>query len=329
MTIELNSVLANSHVVSLPLRTRFRGVTRREALLFEGPQGWAEWSPFLEYEPAEAAVWLEAALDWAFLPQPQPLRNSVGVNATLPAVAPDHIAKTLEPFGSFGTVKIKVAERGESLSDDLLRVASVRRLYPNAKLRLDANGGYSVEQALGIIGALRDNRIEVEYLEQPCASVSELAQLRKTLRQLRLEYLVAADESVRKAADPLEVANAGGADLLVLKAAPLGGVSAAMAIAQESGLPVVVSSALETSIGLAMGVHLAACLPGLHYDNGLGTAALLAADVVEKPLLPIDGSLPVLRPTPSPTLLALHEAPLERTDWWHARLVACWELLRG
>lgn len=329
MTIDLKSVLASARVVSLPLRTRFRGVDHREALIFEGSEGWAEWSPFLEYESAEAAVWLEAALDWAYLPQPKPVRTLIGVNATLPAVEPNRVEETLRSFGKFNTVKIKVAERGESLSQDLARIAAVHRLYPNAKLRLDANGGYSPEQALGIIGALRDNRIETEYLEQPCASVDELVQLRKTLKQLRLPNLVAADESLRKAADPLEVANAGGADLLVLKAAPLGGVSAALGIASEAGLPAVVSSALETSIGLAMGLHLAACLPESVYDNGLGTAALLAADVIEEPVTAIDGSLQLRRPEPSERLLAAHAASAERTEWWHARLRSCWELLQG
>ena len=321
-------MLATAKVVSLSLRTRFRGVDHREALLFEGPEGWAEWSPFLEYSDEEAAVWLEAAVDWAFVPQPEPVRQSIDVNATLPAVDPSEIAATLAPFGNFGTVKIKVAEAGQSLAQDLARVAETHKLFPDAKLRLDANGGWTAEQTLAVVGALRDNRIQVEYLEQPCASVAELVQLRKTFQQLRLEVLVAADESVRKAADPIAVANAGGADLLVLKAAPLGGVEAALAIAAEAGLPVVVSSALETSIGLAMGVHLAACLPELPFANGLGTAALLAADVVAAPLIPIDGKLPVSRPVADPQLLAAHAASAERTEWWMARLERCWQLLQ-
>ena len=323
----MNQVLATAKVVSLPLRTRFRGVTFREALLFRGPQGWAEWSPFLEYEDSEAAVWLEAAVDWAFLPQPEPVREFIDVNATLPAVEPTEVAQALAPFGEFSTVKVKVAEKNQSLNQDLARIAQVHKLFPMAKIRLDANGGWTPEQALAIVGALRDNRITIEYLEQPCATVEELAQLRKTFAQLRLNVLVAADESVRKAEDPLAVVNAAGADLLVLKAAPLGGVAASMAVAQLAGLPVVVSSALETSVGLAMGIHLAACLPELPYANGLGTAALFAADVVTQPLIAIDGKLPVYRPEPDAELMAAHQASPERTKWWLDRLERCWALL--
>jgi len=327
VSVVLNQVLATAKVVSLPLRTPFRGVNYREALLFQGPRGWAEWSPFLEYADEEAAVWLEAAVDWAFIDQPKPVRDVIDVNATLPAVSPDEIAATLAPFGTFGTVKIKVAETDENLNHDLQRIFMTRKLFPQAKIRLDANGGWSPEQALMIAAAMRENGVPLEYLEQPCSTVAQLVQLRKTFAQLRLDTLVAADESVRKASDPVAVANAGGADLLVLKAAPLGGVSAALAIAQQAALPVVVSSALETSIGLAMGLHLAACLPELPYASGLGTAALLAADVVKAPLMPIDGKLPVTRPEADPELLETHAASAERTEWWLERLERCWALL--
>lgn len=327
MSVLLNQVKSTARVVSLPLRTRFRGVAKREALIFEGPEGWAEWSPFLEYQDDEAAVWLAAAIGWAFTGQPKPLRDSISVNATLPAVGPDEIAATLAPFGNFDTVKIKVAEADESLNHDLQRIFATRQLYPNAKLRLDANGGWSPEQALMVAATLRENGIPLEYLEQPCESVAELVQLRKTFSQLRMTTLVAADESVRRANDPLAVAAGGGADLLVLKAAPLGGVAAALAIADQAGLPVVVSSALETSIGLAMGLHLAACLPELPFANGLGTATLFAADVVREPLVPIDGKIQLRRTVPDPELLATYAADEERTEWWLERLERCWKLL--
>jgi O-succinylbenzoate synthase len=327
VSVALNQVLATAKVVSLPLRTKFRGVALREALLFEGPEGWGEWSPFLEYADEEAAIWLEAAVDWAFMPQPKPLRDFIDVNATLPAVTPDEVAETLAPFGNFGTVKIKVAEAGEDLNNDLRRIFMTRKLFPQAKIRLDANGGYTPEQALMIAATMIENGVPLEYLEQPCKSVAELVQLRKTFAQLRLSVLVAADESVRKASDPIAVANAGGADLLVLKVAPLGGVAAALEIAQQAGLPVVVSSALETSIGLAMGLHLAACLRELPYASGLGTAALLDADVVSEPLIPIDGKLPVTRPQANAELLETHAASPERTQWWLERLERCWALL--
>ena len=322
MTISLASLLETAQVVTLPLRQKFRGVSHREILLFEGENGWAEWSPFLEYEAEEAAVWLRAAVEWAFGDLPQPQREYVEVNATLPAVTPQNVASSLEPYGAFETVKIKVAEPGQDLNADLERIWQVRRLYPKAKLRLDANGGWSVEQAVAIAGAMVENGVPLDYLEQPCASIGELAELRVILKRNSFLVKVAADESVRKVTDPQAVVMAGAADVLVLKAAPLGGVTRAMQIAAESGLACAVSSALESSVGLAMGLHLAASLPDFGLAAGLGTAALLAADVTENPLLPVDGELVVRRVHPSPRLLAEHAASPERRDWWLRRLAA-------
>jgi O-succinylbenzoate synthase len=172
-----------------------------------------------------------------------------------------------------------------------------------------------------------DNKVPLEYLEQPCASIGELAELRVILKRNGFQIKVAADESVRKVSDPQAVVMAGAADILVLKAAPLGGVSRAVQIAAESGLPCAVSSALESSVGLAMGLHLAACLPDFGLAAGLGTAALLAADVTEKPLLPVNGKLEVRRVNPSPRLLADHAASPQRRDWWLDRLAAAHALL--
>jgi O-succinylbenzoate synthase len=327
VTISLASLLETAQVVTLPLRQKFRGVSHREILLFEGENGWAEWSPFLEYEPEEAAVWLRAAVEWAFGDLPQPQREYVAVNATLPAVAPQLVAGALEPFGDFETVKVKVAEPGQDLNADLERIWQVRRLHPNAKLRLDANGGWSVGQAVAIAGEMVKNVVPLDYLEQPCASIGELAELRVILKRNGLQVKIAADESVRKVSDPQAVVMEGAADILVLKAAPLGGVSRALQIAAESGLPCAVSSALESSVGLAMGLHLAACLPDFGLAAGLGTAALLAADVSENPLLPVDGELVVRRVNPSPRLLAEHAASPERRDWWLRRLAAAHALL--
>jgi len=327
VTIPLDSLIETAKVVSLPLRQKFRGVTHREMLLFEGKNGFAEWSPFLEYEAEEAAVWLSAAIEWAFGALPEPRREYVEVNATLPAVAPQNVADSLKPFGAFETVKIKVAEPGQDPNADLERIWQVRRLYPNARLRLDANGGWSVEQAVAIAGAMVDNKVPLEYLEQPCATIGELAELRVILKGNGFQIKVAADESVRKVSDPQAVVMAGAADILVLKAAPLGGVSRAVQIAAESGLPCAVSSALESSVGLAMGLHLAACLPDFGLAAGLGTAALLAADVTEKPLLPANGKLELRRVNPSPRLLADHAASPQRRDWWLERLAAAHALL--
>jgi O-succinylbenzoate synthase len=320
MTPSLAELLATARVVALPMNTRFRGVDVREALLFEGPQGWAEFSPFVEYADAEAATWLHAAIDFAWNEQPAPLRDRIPVNATVPAVEAARVAEVLARFDGCRTAKVKVAELGQSLADDLARVRAVREtMGPEGRIRIDANGGWNLDEAERAIHELGE--LDLEYVEQPCATVEELADLRARLHDWDLP--IAADESVRKAEDPLRVAREGAADILVLKAQPLGGVAPALRIAEEAGLPVVVSSALDTSVGISMGIALAAALPELEYDCGLGTAALLAADVTAEPLIPVDGSIPVRRVE----VTAGHEASPERTAWWTERLERCAALL--
>jgi len=321
----LDEVLARAHVVSVPLVTRFRGVDHREAVLLDGPEAWSEFAPFVEYDDAEASTWLAAALSVGWRRSSAPvLRARIRVNATLPAVSLDRVAATLARFGECRTVKIKVAERGETLADDVARVAEVRRLIgPEGRIRLDANGAWNVDEAEHAVRALE--RFDLEYVEQPCASIDELAELRRRIH--RLGVPIAADESVRKAADPLAVARAGAADLLVIKAAPLGGVDRALAIVAEAGLPAVVSSALDTSIGLAMGAELAARLPQLDHDCGLGTAALLADDVAVPPLDPSNGAIAVRPVTADPDALRRLAADPARTAWWRERLARCYSLL--
>jgi O-succinylbenzoate synthase len=315
-----------AHVVALPLATPFRGITVREAMLLRGPAGWTEFAPFVEYPDEEAATWLAAAVSYGWGPEPALLRDAIPVNATLPAVPPEQIDAVLDRFGATRTVKVKVAERGQTLADDVARVRAVRsRLGPAGRIRVDANGGWNVDEAERAAHALAP--FDLEYLEQPCASVPELGELRTRLRDWDLP--VAADESVRKAADPLLVARAGGADLLVVKAAPLGGIGAALGIVEAAGLPAVVSSALDTSVGLAMGARLAAAMPTLEYDCGLGTAALLAADVTPHPLIPREGRIPVDRVSADPVLLGRWCASPERRDWWFARLARCVDILGG
>jgi O-succinylbenzoate synthase len=323
-TPSVDDLLSTAHVVSLPLVTRFRGVEHREAVLVEGPEGWTEFSPFLEYDDAEAAVWLAAAIDYGWQRQPEPVRDRVPVNATVPAVAAADVPALLARFDGCRTAKVKVAERGQTLADDVARVRAVRAaMGPEGRVRVDANGGWNVDEAEHAAHALAG--FDLEYLEQPCASVDELAELRKRLADWDLP--IAADESVRKAADPLEVARRGAADLLVVKTQPLGGVARALSIVADAGLRAVVSSALDTSIGLAMGVTLAAALPELPYDCGLGTASLLAADVTRAPLRPVDGSLPLGRVTPDAALLARHAASPDRRTWWLERLERCATLI--
>ena len=320
----LDEILDTARVVALPLVTRFRGIDVREAVLFEGPQGWTEFSPFAEYDDLEAATWLAAAIDFGWMPQPEARREVVGVNATVPAVAAASVPAVLARFDGCRTAKVKVAEPGQRLADDVDRVRAVREaMGPEGRIRIDANGAWNVDEAEHAVHALAE--FDLEYAEQPCAGVEELAELRRRVKYMGIP--IAADESVRKAADPLAVARAGAADLLVVKAQPLGGVRRALDIVAEAGLPAVVSSALDTSVGLAMGVALAAALPDLDYDCGLGTASLFTADVADPPLAPRAGALSVGRVTPAAALLDAHAAPGERRAWWLERVSRCYEAL--
>lgn len=317
------------HVVRLPLRVRFRGLLEREAVLLRGPAGWAEFAPFVEYGDAESARWLASALDSARIPPPPAVRAQVLVNATVPAVPASEVPAVLARFAGCTTAKVKVGEAGQSLADDVARVGEVRSvLGGSGRLRVDANGAWGVEEAVRALTAL--SAYGLEYAEQPCASLDELARLRVALARAGVDVLVAADESIRRAEDPLRVVAAGSADVVVLKVAPLGGIHAALRVARECGLPVVVSSALDTSVGIAAGVALAAALPELPFACGLGTAALLARDVTDRPLHPVDGALDVARAVatvPDPGLLAALAAPPERQRWWRARLDRCQALL--
>jgi O-succinylbenzoate synthase len=316
----LDDLLATARVVSLPLETRFRGVEIREAVLFEGPEGWTEFSPFLEYDDAEAAAWLAAAIDYGWMPAPPARRDTIPVNATVPAVEPRRVAGILARFDGCRTAKVKVAEPGQRLADDVARVREVRALMgPEGRIRVDANGAWNLDEAEHAVHALAE--FDLEYVEQPCASIDELAELHRRVKYLGIP--LAADESVRKAEDPIAVARARAADVVVVKAQPLGGIRRALAIVEEAGLPAVVSSALDTSVGLAMGIALAAALPELDYDCGLGTAALLAGDVVAPALVPHGGALPVGRVTPDGALLDRHAASEDRREWWHARIARC------
>lgn len=318
----LADLLATARVVALPMHTRFRGVDTREALLFEGPEGWAEFSPFTEYEDAEAASWLAAAIDFGWAPQPTPLRDRIPVNATIPAIDVARVPDVLARFAGCRTAKVKVAEPGQTLADDISRVRAVRAAMGHeGRIRIDANGMWNVDEAEHAVHAL--NEFDLEYVEQPCTTVEELTDLRKRVKYMGIP--IAADESVRKSSDPLAVARARAADVLVIKAQPLGGVTHALQIVTAAGLPAVVSSALDTAIGLSQGAALAAALPNLDYDCGLGTASLFLDDVAD--LRPVDGSIPVGRIVPDPDALTRLAASDERRDWWLARLERCHEVL--
>ena len=317
----LDEVLAAAHVVSVPLRTRFRGIVTREAVILDAPFGATEFSPFLEYEPAEAATWLRAALEFGWAKQPTGRRSSIAVNATVPAVLPGEVAEVLARFPGCTTAKVKVAERGQVLADDIARVREVRRAMGDAaRVRVDANMGWSVDEAVAALSALSE--FDLDYAEQPCETVAELAAVRERVPGVR----IAADESVRKAEDPLAVARAGAADLLVVKAQPLGGIRRALEVIDAAGLPVVISSALDTSVGISMGLYLAAALPEhlLAGACGLGTVSLLDGDVVADSLVPANGEIAVRRPVLDRDLLHRFAARAERTVWWHERIRAAY-----
>jgi o-succinylbenzoate synthase len=305
---------------AIPMTTRFRGIDVREGMLIEGPAGWGEFSAFAEYDDAESASWLTAALEACTVGWPDPVRGRIPVNATVPAVGPQDAHRIAAASGC-RTVKVKVADSPSSLPADLERLAAVRdALGPSGLVRCDANGAWDVDTAVSAIAALDRAAGGLEYVEQPCATIEELAAVRR-----RVSVRIAADESIRRAADPLRVAVAEAADVAVLKATPLGGVRRALRVAEACGLPCVVSSALETSVGLAAGVALAGALPSLEFACGLGTLSLLESDVVgaARSLVPVDGFLPVapVPPTPDPALLDRYAVTdPARETWWRDRL---------
>ncbi len=327
----VEELLEAAHVVDLPLRVPFRNIASRQTMLLRGPRGWAEFGPFGEYADAEAATWLRSAIESGWGDPVPTMRDTIEVNATVPAVLTGEVPRILDAFPGCTTAKVKVAQWGQGLEDDLARVSAVRdRLGPGAKVRVDANGAWDLQQARRALAAL--SAYDLEYAEQPVADVADLARLRVALAASGIDVPIAADESIRRAADPMLVATMEAADLIVVKVAPLGGVSAALQIVADCGLPAVVSSALDSSVGIAAGVALACALPELRHACGLGTVALFDGDVCADPLLVTDG---VLRRSDAaravqavdPNLLLRYRAQPEITSWWHDRVRRCRELL--
>jgi O-succinylbenzoate synthase len=301
----------------VPLTTRFRGVTERHGLLLHGPHGWGEWSPFDEYDDRVAAVWLDAAIASACTPPPAALRVTVPVNVTVPAVDGEAAYAIVAASGCW-TAKVKVAEPGQTLDDDIARVAAVRAaLGPDGRIRVDANAAWSVEEAVEALSRLEEAAGGLEYAEQPCTTLDALAEVR-----VRTGVRMAADEAIRRDhADPVLLRDA--VDVAVVKVQPAGGVNAALALVRRLGLPAVVSSALDTSIGLAAGVRLAAALDELPFACGLATGLLLAEDIVDRPLLPVDGMLRVADASALRALEVLGDVPSpspERVGWLMDRL---------
>jgi len=308
----IDQLLASMQVVALPLKSKFRGITMREVALFEGPAGWGEFAPFLEYDDRESSTWLISAIDAATNSAPMAHRGFIKVNATLPALNnAKEIEELLQSFAGCDTVKIKV---GDNLGEDIVRVARVRALLPKAKLRLDVNGGWSVEQALVNLYSIYEEVGPLEYVEQPCATLEELRTLKA---KLNIEFKIAGDEVIRKAIDPFAIDLQGAVDVVMLKVAPLGGISRAREIGAHHKLPIVVSSALDSAVGISYGLQLAASLPTLDYACGLATGQLLSADIATLPLK--NGELAVHSVSPDADLLAKYAVPVERLTWWKER----------
>ena len=309
-----------ARVYAIRMTARFRGITVREGILLRGPVGWGEFCPFPEYDDHTSAAWLATVVEQCVLGWPEPLRERIPVNCTVPVVGPDRAHEIVTRSGC-GTAKIKVADHPGSLTEDLARVEAVRdALGPSGAIRVDANGAWDVDTAITRIRLLDKAAGGLEYVEQPCPAVEELAAVRRAV-----DVRIAADESIRRAEDPMRVAVAGAADVAVIKCTPLGGVRRALRIAEAAGLPCVVSSALETSIGLGAQIALAAALPELDFACGLGTTSLLRYDVVagHDSLRPVDGHITVPRTPLSPDpeqLTRVEQSDSDRVTWWRDRL---------
>ena len=311
------SLLETMRVVALPTKTNFRGISVREVALFKGKYGWGEFSPFLEYSEAECAPWLKCAVEAATKPHPKLFRQSINVNGTLPALNDSgEIEGIVNSFPGVTTFKVKV---GENLSEDIARLAKVRALRPEVKLRIDVNGNWSVADAVTNLRAIYENIGPLEYVEQPCATIEELRELKE---KLHINIPIAGDEVLRKARDPFAIDLKGAVDILMLKVQPLGGIERAHKLAEHHKLPVVVSSALESAVGINYGLILAASFPELDFDCGLGTGSLLATNIAELPI--IDGQIHIREFEPE---FSGHEVAPERFEWWKNRVMKTAELL--
>jgi o-succinylbenzoate synthase len=305
-------LLDTLRVIALPMKTKFRGITVREVALIKGEYGWAEFSPFLEYDDAESAPWLASAIEAATTPKPKLYRTSVAINGTIPALNdPLDLKKVVDSFSGVNTFKVKV---GTNLAEDLARIDVIRKLQPQAKIRIDVNGLWSVDQAETFLNAAG----EIEYAEQPCATITELRELKS-----RTSVKIVGDEILRKAVDPFKVDLKGAIDYLMLKVQPLGGIKRAHALAEHHNLPVVVSSALESAVGINYGLTLAASFKEMNFDCGLGTGSLLAADVAQLPI--VDGKIEITEFEPQLTGL---DVASDRFEWWKNRIMRTAELLQ-
>ena len=311
------SLLESMRVIALPTKTNFRGINVREVALFQGEYGWGEFSPFLEYDYQECAPWLMCAIEAATKPRPQLYRNSVRVNGTIPATNDKSVIKSLvETYQGVKTFKVKV---GDNLGEDIVRLAQIRSLGRDIKIRIDVNGLWSVQDALTNLHAFYEEVGPFEYVEQPCATLEELRELKASIH---IPLKIAVDEAIRKAKDPFAIDLSGAADLVMLKVQPLGGIARAHQLAEHHKLPVVVSSALESAVGINYGLQLAASFPEMNFDCGLGTGSLLRADVASLPI--VNGEIEITEVEPD---FNGYEVAPERYEWWKNRVMKTAELL--
>ena len=311
------SLLESMRVIALPTKTNFRGVNVREVALFRGEYGWGEFSPFLEYDYQECAPWLMCAIEAATKPRPQLYRNSVRVNGTIPATNDKSVIKSLvETYQGVKTFKVKV---GDNLGKDIVRLAQIRSLGRDIKIRIDVNGLWSVQDALTNLYAFYEEVGPFEYVEQPCATLEELRELKASIH---IPLKIAVDEVLRKAKDPFAIDLSGAADFVMLKVQPLGGIARAHQLAEHHKLPVVVSSALESAVGINYGLQLAASFPEMNFDCGLGTGSLLGADVASLPI--VNGEIEITEVEPD---FNGYEVAPERYEWWKNRVMKTAELL--
>ena len=311
------SLLESMRVIALPTKTNFRGVNVREVALFRGEYGWGEFSPFLEYDYQECAPWLMCAIEAATKPRPQLYRNSVRVNGTIPATNGKSVIKSLiETYQGVKTFKVKV---GDNLGEDIVRLAQIRSLGRDIKIRIDVNGLWSVKDALTNLYAFYEEVGPFEYVEQPCATLEELRELKASIH---IPLKIAVDEVLRKAKDPFAIDLSGAADFVMLKVQPLGGIARAHKLAEHHKLPVVVSSALESAVGINYGLQLAASFPEMNFDCGLGTGSLLGADVASLPI--VNGEIEITEVEPD---FNGYEVAPDRYEWWKNRVMKTAELL--
>jgi O-succinylbenzoate synthase len=305
-------LLDTLRVVALPTKTNFRGITVREVALFKGEQGWAEFSPFVEYDDQESAAWLACAIEAATVPRPHLYRTHIAVNGTIPALNNESELERIDnSFPGVNTFKVKV---GTNADEDLLRLNVIRSLRPHAKIRVDVNGLWSLDEAEKFLNSVGD----IEYVEQPCATIEELRELKK-----RVNVKIVGDEVIRKSPDPFKIDLTGAIDYLMLKVQPLGGIKRSHALASHHNLPVVVSSALESAVGINYGLILAASFEEMNFDCGLGTGSLLAENVADLPI--IDGKIEISDVNP---ILDGLDVSAERFDWWKNRIMRTAELLK-